>query len=155
MKIINTFVANKFFLYIKFFFYFFKRIMAKLSFEAELQNGEGGKIKAGLELYVFAEESMFIIYCPALDLSAYGKTEEEAKKEFAIVFEMYINYSMNKKTLVKDLQNHGWKVKSSRQKKMKAPTTKEMLNFNSTLRDIIYNKDYKKVSECVEFPQLA
>lgn len=141
--------------YLEVFSNFLKRIMAKLSFEAELHNGEGGKIKAGLELYVFAEGDMYIIYCPALDLSAYGRTEEEAKKEFTATFEIYINYGMNKKTLVKDLQKNGWKVRSAKQKKMKAPSTKEMINTNSTLRDIIYNRDYKKVSECVEFPELA
>lgn len=129
--------------------------MAKISLKAELSNGNGGKINAGLELYIFTEDNMYILYCPALDLSSYGRTEQEAKDEFLQSFQIYINYCMSKNTLAKDLQKHGWKVRSSRQKRMKSPSTKEMIDKNATLRDIIYNKEYKKVSECIKLPELV
>ncbi|NDV69251.1 hypothetical protein [Dysgonomonas sp. 25] len=129
--------------------------MAKLSFKAELENSSNNKIFVSLELYEFIEDGMNIIYCPALDLSSYGRNEDEAKKGFQETFEIYINYCMSKKTLVKDLQRHGWNVKSAKQKKMKAPSTKDLLNSNDTLQDIIYNKDYVKMSEKVAFPALA
>lgn len=123
--------------------------MSKLSFKAEL-NISKGKLNAGLELYKFTESDMVIIYCPALDLSAYGVNDKAAEKSFAETFRIHMTYCINKNTLVEDLKKHGWKIKSLRQKRIKAPTTEEMLKRNSTLKDIIYKKNYQKTVQEVE-----
>jgi len=128
--------------------------MSKFSFSAALINSDKA-LKAALEIYKFKEDNMYVIYCPALDLSAYGRTEEEVESEFGKVFRIHITYCLNKNTLAEDLRNHGWSFKSLNQKKIKAPTIEEMLQKNELLRDIIYNKDYVKKSECVEIPQMA
>lgn len=129
--------------------------MSKMSFNAEYRNDKGSSMKVYLELYKFKEDKAHIIYCPSLDLSAYGQTDEEARKGFSDVFGAYINYCMSKKTLVDDLKKYGWSVKSMSQKKMKAPSSKDLLPTNKTLQDIIYNREYEKVGECVEIPSLA
>ena len=63
-------------------------------------------------MYLFKEGESYIVYCPALDLSAYGDSEDHAKKSFADVFEMTIKYMLNKNTVKEDLINHGWQIKS-------------------------------------------
>ena len=65
-------------------------------------------IQAKLEIYIFQEDGACIVYCPALDLSAYGDNEADAKKAFEQTFEMYVAYCINKNTLYEDLKKHGW-----------------------------------------------
>ena len=76
-------------------------------FDAQYSNGKT-KVGFSVGVYIFKEEDTFISYCPALDLSGYGLTETEAKESFAQTLGMYIEYCLNKNTLVKDLQKHGW-----------------------------------------------
>ena len=128
--------------------------MAKGVFSAQM-NSAKHNLDVKLELYKFKEDNAFILYCPALDLSAYGMTEDEAEFSFSERFRIYINYCMNKNTLVDDLKKNGWSVKSLKQRKMKAPNTQQMLDFNETLRDIIFNKNYEKTSKSLEIPELA
>lgn len=80
--------------------------MADLAFRGELTLN-GKTVSAGLELYKFKEEGMTIIYCPALDLSAYGEDERSAKKSFSETFRLYVTYCLNKNTLIEDLKKHG------------------------------------------------
>ena len=63
-------------------------------------------------MYIFKEDNAFIVYCPALDVSAYGDTEIQAKEAFESVFESTLKYMLNKKTLKEDLIKHGWEIKS-------------------------------------------
>lgn len=114
---------------------------------------QGESIRVTLDVYLFKEEDSYIAYSPALDLSGYGNSEEEAKQSFGIVIEQYITYGLSTRSLVKDLREHGWKVKSFRQRKMSAPSFDMLLNRNETFRDILQNKEYRKVSE--PFPEVC
>lgn len=113
---------------------------------------QGDYIKVTLDLYLFLDEECYIAYSPALDLSGYGATESEAKESFSIALDEYISYGISKRTLVKDLRAHGWKIRSFKQRKMSAPTFDNMLKSNFTFRDILENKEYRKVS--APFPEL-
>lgn len=113
---------------------------------------QGNIIRVTLDLYLFTDDGSYIAYSPALDMSGYGKTEEEAKESFSIVLEEYVTYGLSKHTLVKDLREHGWKVRSFKQRKMSAPTFDNMLKTNVIFRDILENKEYRKVSE--PFPEV-
>jgi predicted RNase H-like HicB family nuclease len=86
-----------------------------LRFNAVLTESNGSGIHTQLALYKFKEGNDCIVYCPALDLSAFGDTYEDAKKSFEEIFSMHIEYCIQKNTLVKDLQNHGWVIKSKNQ----------------------------------------
>lgn len=109
------------------------------------------EITAHLDIYSFWEGTNLILYCPALDMSAYGENEEDAKHNFETVYSEYIDYCMSKKTLVADLKNHGWNIKSLKQKRIKSPSFEELMN-NETLFDILKSKQYKRVMASVEMP---
>ena len=117
---------------------------------------KGNRVDAQLDIYTFKEDGYEVLYCPALDISAYGDDKEEAKRSFEIRFEEYLKYCLAKNTLVKDLQNHGWKIKSTKQKKIKSPTVEEMLMRNKALKTLLYGgNDYERQKAQVELPELA
>lgn len=129
--------------------------MAKMVFSGQFQANNNTTIGVKLEMYLFQEDSAYIVYCPALDLSAYGETAEDAKKEFEKIFEMHMTYCINKKTLYQDLKDHGWNVKSKKQHKIKAPTFDKLYKTNEAFRDIARNKDFVKYSKEIGLPQLV
>lgn len=106
-----------------------------------------GHVSVTLDVYVFKDEDTFIAYSPALDISGYGDSEDAAKASFSIVMNEYIAYCLTKRTLVKDLRAHGWKVKSLKQRKMSAPSFDTLLQSNETFKDILENKEYRKLAE--------
>lgn len=112
-----------------------------------------GSLSVKLDVYVFMDGDSYIAYSPALDISGYGDSEDAAKESFSIVVDEYIAYGITRRTLVKDLRAHGWKVKSLKQRKMSAPSFETMLQGNETFKDILENKQYRKVSE--PFPVIA
>ncbi len=58
---------------------------------------------------VFVREGDYIVaYCPALELSAYGKTEAEAKKAFEETLEIFIQEITRKGSLDRVLRKLGW-----------------------------------------------
>lgn len=112
-----------------------------------------GSLSVTLDVYVFMDGDSYIAYSPALDLSGYGYSEDEAKQSFSIVMDEYISYGLSRRTLVKDLRAHGWKVRSLKQRKMSAPSFDVMLRSNDVFKDILEHKEYRKVSE--PFPDIA
>ncbi len=50
-------------------------------------------INVDLPLNILTEKGIKIIYCPALDISGYGKTEEEAFDSFLLVMSEHITYT--------------------------------------------------------------
>lgn len=123
--------------------------MDNLVFTGELRTSKAG-IKAKLDLYSFIDDGVYIVYCPALDLSGYGYSLEEAKESFSEVFQQYITYCINKDSLHKDLLKHGWSVRGKKSKDIKAPKLEDLLKQNEAFRDIL-NKDYSKFNTEIEF----
>jgi hypothetical protein len=124
----------------------------------ELKGGfihKNNMISFNLDMYLFREGESYIVYNPALDMSAYGDTEEDAKKSFESILESSIKYSLNKNTFKEDLLNHGWEIKSLKQKKIKSPSIEELLEKNECLRDIINNKEYTRYKKDVCISELA
>lgn len=103
-----------------------------------------GGFSFSLDIYAFKEGDAHIYYSPALDISGYGLTDNEARESLLFSIREYLDYGIKKRTLVKDLRAHGWKVRSLRQKKFKAPDLDDMVAKNGTLRDILINRDYSK-----------
>lgn len=75
-----------------------------------------------LSVYRFREGEAYIYYCPSLDLSAYGYTENEGLEAFDTSVRMYFEDVISRGLLVKDLQRLGWDIKSVKQNKTKAPS---------------------------------
>ena len=65
-------------------------------------------IEVQLNVYSFKEDDSYIAYCPALDLSSYGTTEDNAMQSFKEILAITLKYMINKNTLVADLKKHGW-----------------------------------------------
>ena len=127
--------------------------MPQLKLSAVIENpSANARVTVNLQMYIFKEDGSFIVYCPALDLSAYGDSEEQTKKAFEDILGININYMLNKGTFFDDLKMHGWKVKGKKQRKIKAPTFDEMLKRGGALHDITSNKDYTKYSQDVSIP---
>jgi len=61
-------------------------------------------IELTIPLIVFQQDNTYIAYCPALDLSGYGNTENEAYESFNVVMGEYFLYTTRKKTLADDLR---------------------------------------------------
>lgn len=109
----------------------------------------GVSLNTMLEVVFFREQPYTIAYCPALDISAAGNNQKQAKEEFAQVFAEYAEDCIKNNTLREDLSAHGWVIKDGT---YNAPAMTQMLIGNDTLRDIVDNKDYSK--QVVAIPQV-
>ena len=85
-------------------------IMDKLQLTADLSSPHG-KYHVGLSLVEFEEENVTIVYSPALDLSGYGYSQEEAKQSFSEALNEFLRYTTNKNSLDKVLKDLGWAIK--------------------------------------------
>ncbi len=113
------------------------------------------EIKCKLPLIIFEEESNHIFYCPALDLSGYGATEEEASHSFNEVLSEYFRYTTHKGTLAKDLKRLGWTLRKSLKKKPIPPTLGKLLETNEDFSRIFNNHDFRKIETEIRLPAIA
>jgi len=56
-------------------------------------------IKYRLPVIIFKDQNNKIFYCPSLDISGYGATENDAYLSFQVVLKEYFRYTTNKGTL--------------------------------------------------------
>lgn len=130
------------------------QFMSTHSFKAAYSTGES-QVNLVLGVYIFTEEETYIAYCPALDISGYGKNEIEAKQSFGEVVRQYLEYCIHEHTLTEDLQKHGWKVESIKQHKLISPDTVSMMKRNPDFKNLIENKEYSKYMENLSIPSFA
>ena len=112
------------------------------------------KISVEIGVLIFREDNNIIAYSPALDLSGYGKNENEAIKSFKLTLEEFFRYTLNKETFESELERLGWKYYKT-DKKIEPPYLIELLKNNNYLSDIIREKEYKKYNQNIEFPVYA
>jgi len=117
-------------------------------------NGKN-RIKCKLALIIFEEDNNYITFCPALDLSGYGATEEEAKESFELTLSEYFKYTVNKKTFADDLKKHGWIIRKSFKKPAVPPTMQHLLETNKDFNRIFNNYNFKKKDTTVDIPALV
>lgn len=116
----------------------------------------GGNIDVGLILLSFMDGNVNIVYCAELDLSGSGYDFNEAKASFWEALSEFIRYGMSKGTLWKELKRLGWKIKGGKKNtRVSAPQFQEMMDNNEEFKDIILNRDFQKITERVQLPQLA
>jgi hypothetical protein len=111
-------------------------------------------IKVNLNIIIFKEDETQIVYCPALNITGYGVTEKEAMDSFKISIGEYFVYTSNKKTLRKDLESLGWKIRKSLRKPASPPDMTYLLNTNDEFRKIFDNYDYLKTSASIALPAI-
>jgi predicted RNase H-like HicB family nuclease len=107
-------------------------------------------IEVKVDLIEYEESGIYYVYCPAFDLVGYGKTPHEARESWEAVLEQYFSYTLNKKTLIKDLESRGWVVRKKKQ--FTAPSLSWMLQNNDQLTDIYDNHNFKKVTKPISVP---
>lgn len=109
-------------------------------------------IKVKLNIILFKEETNFIVFCPALNITGYGTTEKDAMESFKIMTGEYFLYTSNKKTLAQDLEGLGWIIRKSLRKPATPPDMTYLLNKNEDFRKIFNNYDYKKTTADIALP---
>ena len=127
--------------------------MSHIAFSSNIEPNNK-ELAFNLSMYIFKEGGSFVVYCPALDLAAYGDTEEHAKKAFDEIFEITIKYEIENNTLVEDLKEHGWTVKGKKGMKMEAPSLNKLLR-NESFRDILSDKEYTTYRQELGIPILC
>lgn len=125
--------------------------MSKLQLTADV-GVTHGKYHVGLALVEFEEENVTIIYSPALDLSGYGYSQEEARHSFSEALSEFFRYTTNKKTLDLVLKELGWVIRGSKSKpRYNPPKDSDLVFSNPLYNEIVNNKSYKVSREDVEF----
>jgi hypothetical protein len=95
-----------------------------------------------LDLLFFKEEETFFVYAPALDITGYGLTENEAQNSFVVTLETFLNFTQKHKTLEGELNRLGWTKASNTA--FNPPFLDEMLQKNAYLSEIIRDYDFQK-----------
>jgi len=95
------------------------------------------------------DDDIHYVYCPALDLTGYGHTDEEATSSFEKTIELYLEYTVNKQTFVADLKAHGWNLKN---KKIVSPSFRDMIKRNKDFENIIENRNFTKFTRNIKIP---
>ena len=128
--------------------------MKSLNLTGKFSN-ERGDVNVNVAVLSFVEDKAHIVYCPALDLSGYGKTETEANKSFGLAVGEYFNYTTHKGSLWTDLKNLGWTIKKNRKKPATPPSMSKLLESNKEFSRIFNNYPYKKFDTGVSLPAYA
>jgi hypothetical protein len=109
-------------------------------------------IQISLSLVEFMEDNFYIVYSPALDLSGYAMTAEEARQSFTETLAYFLEHALDNKTLNQDLIRLGWKIT---QQTLVPPSLPEIISHNPNFVEIFEKHDLKKVSIPIEMPLLA
>jgi predicted RNase H-like HicB family nuclease len=120
-------------------------------FRGKFINKSTQSVEVRMDLIEYEENNIYFVYSPALDLIGYGTTQQEARESWQTVLEEYFTYTLNKKTLVKDLESRGWTVKHNK-KQFTPPTFSWMVLNNQQLKEVYDNHNFKKVSEPISMP---
>jgi hypothetical protein len=87
-----------------------REIMDKKGHFTGTYNDGKNKLEVSLLLIVFEDSGTQVVYCPALELSGYGKNESEAENSFQTSLGEFILYTTRKNTLRDELVKTGWKI---------------------------------------------
>lgn len=121
---------------------------------ADFKNASG-KVNVQVVLISFKEGNYHIVYAPHLEVTGSGLTEDEAMKSFHISLGMFLDYTVNKKTLHEELITLGWELKKGTEKKprkINAPSWAQLIKKNSSLENILNLHNVTTSHEQVAIP---
>ncbi|UOR06226.1 hypothetical protein MUN82_03820 [Hymenobacter aerilatus] len=72
---------------------------------------DGEKLTLQIEAFILKEGKHYVAYCPALELSSYGSSPEDAKEAFGEAIEIFLEDTAEKGTLEKLLLSLGWTLR--------------------------------------------
>lgn len=70
-------------------------------------------IRVNLPVFFIKQDDQWVAYCPPLEVSSYGDTEEEAKAAFEDALEIFFEETDRRGTLERELLRMGWTLASS------------------------------------------
>lgn len=120
----------------------------------DFKNSEA-KVKANIVLISFKELDNFIIYSPHLEVTGYGKTQDEAMNSFNHCLGVFLDYTTNKRTLHKELIRLGWELKKGsikRPKKINAPSMTDLALHNEQLKELLNKQNITTIQKEVAIP---
>lgn len=100
------------------------------------------KLSIELHVEIIEEDGYFVAYCPALELSSYGKDEKTAKKRFINEVTIFFIETGKKGTLEKYLLKMGWTLRKKPVPEYIPPEP----NFNA------HQRGYNSFTENVAIP---
>ena len=86
-----------------------------------LIHNQGNTLIVEINVMLLIEGDQFVAYCPALELSSYGESEEIAKKRFEEEINIFFEETAKKGTLEKYLLKMGWTLRMKPQPKYTPP----------------------------------
>jgi predicted RNase H-like HicB family nuclease len=72
---------------------------------------DNNTVDVSLDVLLIKEGDYIVSFCPALNLSSFGDTEEDAKKGFDEAMTIFLDELHKRGTLEKVLLNLGWQLK--------------------------------------------
>jgi len=81
-------------------------------------------VNVSVEVELFKQGDYIVSYCPALELSSFGSTEDEAKEGFEGALYTFLEDTHEKGTLEKVLLDLGWSLKKLPKVQYKPPVKK-------------------------------
>jgi predicted RNase H-like HicB family nuclease len=100
-------------------------------------------VDVSLDVLLIKEGDYIVSFCPALNLSSFGDTEDDAKKGFDEAMTLFLDELHKRGTLEKELLNLGWQLR-------KFPTASFLppdANYNSYKKPV-----QKRIRERVAIP---
>lgn len=113
--------------------------MDKKSANAKYSDGKKS-IELNISIFLWEENSIFYAYSPALDLTGYGYSKEEARESFEIMLQEFLVYTNDKKTIFKELERLGWAV-NKKKKRVVSPDFEDMLSDNEHFKELYKTRD--------------
>lgn len=107
------------------------------------------RVTVQLSILAWEQDNVYFLYSPALDLTGYGTNLTEAKKSFETTLQEFVQYTLNKKTVYKELERLGWTV-NERKKRFHPPTTEQLLEDNETFRELQSRPGVRTTSRILE-----
>ena len=124
--------------------------MENLGYKGKFSNRKA-TVKMQLPMVAYVDNnSIHYMYCPALDLTGYGHNDREAKNSFEQTLKLYIDYTVDKQTLIADLRAHGWNLKS--RKNLVSPPFSDLLKHNKDFENIVDKCNFQKFTHELEIP---
>lgn len=111
--------------------------------------------KAMVVLFSFQDADNYIVYSQQLDISGYGKTQNEALSSFDYCLAGFLDYSVKNETLFDELTCLGWKLKkgtNNNLKQIKAPSWSDIIKKNQSLKVLLSESNISTQQREVEFP---
>jgi hypothetical protein len=112
-------------------------------------------VTVDIELVQFEEDGVIFVFSPALDLTGYGKDEEEAQKSFTIMLREFLEYAVIKHTLLKELKRLGWHIKGKEFKVITAPSLPSLMPKNAELARLFTSKTVKTIPRQITIPAFS